>query len=157
MVRPVPAAKPSRHHDGKPGRVLVTGPIRPCVLFSGLRRRSRGTLTFGPVEGHTSTLLSAAVRPDWGLRHPDKPGAPEFGIAYIARRTSDPDGTGEFILPEVARDVSVCLCASSFKSSALTFGPAEGRTCRFVAIDSDSPADRSAQQIPRQLVPPRHK
>ena len=36
---------------------------------------------------------------------------------------------------------------------ALTFGLAEGRAYRFVAIDS--PAGRSIQQIPRQLVPPR--
>ena len=27
----------------------------------------------------------------------------------------------------------------------------------FVALDSESPADRSAQQIPRQFVPPRRK
>ena len=37
---------------------------------------------------------------------------------------------------------------------ALTFGLAEERACRFVAIDSDSPAGRSVQQIPPQLVPP---
>ena len=46
----------------------VAGPICPCAPFSGLWQRNPGVLTFGPVEGHTSILLSAAVRPGWDLR-----------------------------------------------------------------------------------------